>query len=106
MKSGCGSRLVSSPSYFPIGAAPLYGVLKDNIRKAEKASYVTKGKSDRTILQNIRHYFIEFDGKQHSLTTLLARITNLNNGLCLCLHCLVSLVLFRFQYSISSAATP
>lgn len=53
---------------FPIVAAPLYGVLKYNIHKAQKAGYAAKEKSDRTILQSIWHYIVEFDGRPHSLS--------------------------------------
>ncbi|KKK22271.1 hypothetical protein AOCH_000163 [Aspergillus ochraceoroseus] len=46
---------------FPIVAAPLYGVLKYNIRKAEKAGRVVKEKSGRNIFQSIWFYIIELD---------------------------------------------
>lgn len=49
---------------FPIVAAPLFFVLKANLRKAEKQGIFVKSKSGRTLLQNIWYYCIEFDGKQ------------------------------------------
>ncbi|PWY69776.1 putative MFS siderophore iron transporter [Aspergillus heteromorphus CBS 117.55] len=45
----------------PIVAAPLYGVLKWNIRQAQKAGTYVKEKSGRTMLQSIWFYIIEFD---------------------------------------------
>lgn len=48
---------------FPIVAAPLFFVLKVNLRKAEKQGIFVKSKSDRTLVQNIWHYCVEFDGK-------------------------------------------
>ncbi|KAJ6014804.1 MFS general substrate transporter [Penicillium herquei] len=46
---------------FPFVAAPLYILLKYNIRKAVKAGHVVKQPSGRTIWQNIKFYVIEFD---------------------------------------------
>ena len=48
---------------FPVVAAPLYFILKFNLRKAEKQGVLRNEKSDKTILQTIWYYFIEFDGK-------------------------------------------
>lgn len=50
----------------PFVAAPLYLLLKANLRKAEKAGIVISEKSGRTIIQSIIFYVIEFDGKQRS----------------------------------------
>ncbi|KAI7884201.1 MFS general substrate transporter [Lichtheimia hyalospora FSU 10163] len=46
---------------FPVVAAPLYFILKFNLRKAEKQGVLNKESSDRTILQHIWHVIIEFD---------------------------------------------
>ncbi|KAG2225569.1 hypothetical protein INT45_013680 [Circinella minor] len=46
---------------FPVVAAPLYFILKFNIRKAEKQGVLHKEKSDKTIFQTVWYYFIEFD---------------------------------------------
>ena len=48
---------------FPVVAAPLYFILKFNLRKAEKQGVLHKEKSNKTILQAVWYYFIEFDGK-------------------------------------------
>lgn len=47
---------------FPIVAAPLYVLLKVNLKKAEKRGLVVAENSGRTLLQNIWYYAIEFDG--------------------------------------------
>ncbi|TGJ88108.1 hypothetical protein E0Z10_g696 [Xylaria hypoxylon] len=46
---------------FPIVSAPLYFVLKFNIRKAKKEGTLIKEKNNRSILQTIWFYMIEFD---------------------------------------------
>ncbi|OBT76983.1 hypothetical protein VF21_04156 [Pseudogymnoascus sp. 05NY08] len=46
---------------FPIVAAPLYVLLKVNLKKAEKRGLVVADNSGRTLLQNIWYYAIEFD---------------------------------------------
>ncbi|KAK1240364.1 hypothetical protein MKX07_004392 [Trichoderma sp. CBMAI-0711] len=46
---------------FPIVAAPLYFILKFNLRKAERQGLLSKEPSDRTILQSIWYYCVEFD---------------------------------------------
>ncbi|KAK4065034.1 uncharacterized protein Triagg1_8670 [Trichoderma aggressivum f. europaeum] len=46
---------------FPIVAAPLYFILKINLRKAERQGLLTKEPSNRTILQSIWYYSVEFD---------------------------------------------
>ncbi|KAH6967766.1 MFS transporter [Ilyonectria sp. MPI-CAGE-AT-0026] len=45
----------------PFVAAPLYLLLKANLRKAEKAGIVISEKSGRSIIQSILFYIIEFD---------------------------------------------
>lgn len=47
---------------FPIVAAPLYFILKLNLRKAERQGLLSKEPSDRTIVQSIWYYCVEFDG--------------------------------------------
>ncbi|GAN08644.1 conserved hypothetical protein [Mucor ambiguus] len=46
---------------FPIVAAPLYFILKFNLRKAVKQHNVEKVDSGRTFLQSVWHFIIEFD---------------------------------------------
>ncbi|KIV89022.1 hypothetical protein, variant [Exophiala mesophila] len=45
----------------PFVAAPLFIVLKLNLRKAEKQGVLLRRKTDRTIVQSIWHYTKEFD---------------------------------------------
>lgn len=47
---------------FPLVAAPLYILLKWNIRKAIKEGHAVREPSGRTMLQSIWFYIIEFDG--------------------------------------------
>ncbi|KAL7320376.1 hypothetical protein PS15m_000272 [Mucor circinelloides] len=46
---------------FPIVAAPLYFILKFNLRKAVKQNNVAKVDSGRSFLQSVWHFIIEFD---------------------------------------------
>ncbi|KAJ5153610.1 Major facilitator superfamily domain general substrate transporter [Penicillium coprophilum] len=46
---------------FPIVAAPLYFMLKNNLRKAEREGHRVEGKSGRTFLQSVWHWTMEFD---------------------------------------------
>ncbi|KAI8641662.1 major facilitator superfamily domain-containing protein [Parasitella parasitica] len=46
---------------FPIVAAPLYFILKFNLRKARKERKVAPEDSGRTFLQSVWHFIIEFD---------------------------------------------
>ncbi|KAG2207990.1 hypothetical protein INT46_010356, partial [Mucor plumbeus] len=46
---------------FPIVAAPLYFILKFNLRKAKKENNLVEEKSGRTFLQSVWHFIIEFD---------------------------------------------
>jgi MFS family permease len=46
---------------FPIVAAPLYIVLKYNLRKAEKQGHRVKEPSGRNVFQSIKHWVLEFD---------------------------------------------
>ena len=48
----------------PFVAAPLYINLKLNLRKAERQGILIREESGRTLLQNIWHYTLEFDGKK------------------------------------------
>lgn len=47
---------------FPIVAAPLYILLKVNLKKAEKRGLLITDNSGRTLLQSIWYYAVEFDG--------------------------------------------
>lgn len=49
---------------FPVVAAPLYLILKFNLRKAEKQGVLNKQSNDRSIFQRIWHVITEFDSKQ------------------------------------------
>lgn len=48
---------------FPVVAAPLYFILKYNLRKAEKQHVLNKEPSGRTFFQSVWHFIIEFDSK-------------------------------------------
>jgi MFS family permease len=48
---------------FPVVAAPLFFILKANLRKAEKQGIIAADKVDRTLVQSIWHYVVEFDGE-------------------------------------------
>lgn len=48
---------------FPIVAAPLYFVLKFNLRKAEKEGHRIKEASGRNMFQSIKYWVLEFDRK-------------------------------------------
>ena len=48
---------------FPIVAAPLYIVLKIQMRKANKLGLIKHESSGRTLAESISHYIIAFDGK-------------------------------------------
>lgn len=48
---------------FPFVAAPLFFLLKYNIRKAVKAGHVVKKSSGRTFWQNVVFYAVELDSK-------------------------------------------
>ncbi|KAF1997707.1 MFS general substrate transporter [Amniculicola lignicola CBS 123094] len=46
---------------FPVVAAPLYFVLKVNLSKAKQQGILSAEKSDRTLLQSIWYYMVQFD---------------------------------------------
>ncbi|KAG2417108.1 siderophore iron transporter mirB [Aspergillus terreus] len=46
---------------FPIVAAPLYGLLKFNLRKAARQGLLSEERSGRTFLQQVWYYIKEFD---------------------------------------------
>jgi MFS family permease len=52
---------------FPVVAAPLFFILKFNVRKAKKEGVLNREKSNRTVLQSIWHYTVEFDRKIYPL---------------------------------------
>ncbi len=47
----------------PFVAAPLYFILKSSLKKAKTFGFVEQGKSNRTVLQSIWFYLIEFDSE-------------------------------------------
>jgi MFS family permease len=49
---------------FPIVAAPLFFVLKFNLRKAKTQGSLPKENSSRTLVQSIWYYSKEFDGTE------------------------------------------
>ena len=78
---------------FPIVAAPLYFMLKVNLRKAERQGRIVRESSGRTFLQNIWFWSIQFDGKNIEksilstfgmviLTLISARCFNLHDRSC------------------------
>lgn len=48
---------------FPVVAAPLYFILKFNVRKAKRNGLLGREKSNRTALQSVWFYTNEFDCK-------------------------------------------
>lgn len=46
---------------FPVVAAPLFFMLKFNLRKAQKEGHLVREKSDRNFLQSIWYWTKEFD---------------------------------------------
>ncbi|GES60477.1 siderophore iron transporter mirB [Aspergillus terreus] len=46
---------------FPVVAAPLYGLLKFNLRKAARQGLLSQERSGRTFLQHVWYYIKEFD---------------------------------------------
>ena len=48
---------------FPVVAAPLFFILKVNLKKAREAGLAAPAESGRTWAQSIWYYVIEFDGK-------------------------------------------
>lgn len=57
----------------PFVAAPLYIILKLNLKKAENKGVLVRESSGRTLAQNLWHYFVEFDG-QSGFSYSLARL--------------------------------
>lgn len=55
----------------PFVAAPLFIVLKLNLRKAERQGILIREKSGRTFTQNLWFYFMEFDRKSTPACSLL-----------------------------------
>lgn len=55
----------------PVVAAPLFFVLKTNLRKAKRQGVLGREKSGRTLWQSICHYVVEFDGMFCSRLCLL-----------------------------------
>lgn len=53
---------------FPVVAAPLFFVLKANLRKAAAQGVLPREKSGRTTLESIWHYVVQFDGEYRSLS--------------------------------------
>lgn len=50
---------------FPVVAAPLYFILKWNLKKAKEQGTVIREKNNRTVIQSIWYYTVQFDGKYH-----------------------------------------
>jgi len=49
----------------PIVALPMFGLLQFNLSKARKSGLLARPRSERTWLQSVKHYAIEFDSKSH-----------------------------------------
>jgi MFS family permease len=47
----------------PFVAFPLFVILKLNLRKAQNRGLLIREKSGRSMLQNVFHYVVEFDGE-------------------------------------------
>jgi MFS family permease len=48
---------------FPVVAAPLFFILKFNLKKAKKQGILVEEKNNRGIFASIWHYAVEFDSK-------------------------------------------
>jgi heme/copper-type cytochrome/quinol oxidase subunit 2 len=46
----------------PVVASPLFFLLKYNLRKAHAQGLVRQERSERTFVQSVWHYVVEFDG--------------------------------------------
>ncbi|OBT58447.1 hypothetical protein VE04_01726 [Pseudogymnoascus sp. 24MN13] len=88
---------------FPIVAAPLYVMLKVNLKKAEKRGLLVNENSGRTFLQNVWYYIIEFD----AFGVLLAPASGWSSGYIIAMLVIgfVALVSFGF-YEVYLAPTP
>lgn len=60
----------------PVVAAPLYIVLKLNLRKAANRGLLIRESSGRTLTENIWFYIQEFDGQLLSLLVILRGFAN------------------------------
>jgi MFS family permease len=60
----------------PVVAAPLYIMLKVNLRKAQRQGVLVREKSGRSVAQSIWHYAVEFDGES-ALNLFPGRFTDL-----------------------------
>jgi len=63
----------------PFVAAPLFVVLKVNLHKAKKQGILFRERSGRTLLQNVQHYVVEFDGEKCALTSQTKRCWHVLN---------------------------
>jgi hypothetical protein len=64
---------------FPIVAAPLYVMLKVNLKKAEKRGLLITDNSGRTLLQSVWYYAIEFDGRSYACTIWTMQMLTFNS---------------------------
>ena len=90
---------------FPVVASPLYFVLKYNLRKAKKEGVLSEEKSNKTFLQNVWHYIIEFDSKYIPYSVLTSVVTN--TDLCLVGGVIVfsaGLVIFLLPFNLADSA--
>jgi hypothetical protein len=88
---------------FPIVAAPLYFVLKTNIRKAQKNGIAMREKSNRTIFQSIWFYIIEFDGRFQDAILQMMHVANNSTALGVFLFS-AGLCTFFLAFDISGSA--
>lgn len=86
---------------FPLVAAPLYIMFKLNMRKAKKQGLLAREGSGRTLLQNIKHYLIEFDGMSTRYTRYISGLTRAAFGV---LVFSAGLVVFFLPFEIAEQA--
>lgn len=74
---------------FPVVAAPLFFVLKFNLRKAKKEGVLAEEGSGRTWLQSIQHYAVDFD-REFALVQIFcgpsADLPYKQSSVCSCSH--------------------
>jgi len=47
----------------PVVASPIFFILKSTLKKAKAQGFVSKERSNRTAMQSLWHYVVEFDGE-------------------------------------------
>lgn len=63
---------------FPVVCAPLFGIIKYNVHKAKKFGVLMREKSERTWMESVWYYVVEFDGWYHIIVPQQVSFTNLS----------------------------